>query len=89
VKVHKVRRVGNSNVIALPRELEPFGYRPGATVLIEHLADGSLRVIPTTQLRAVIREMGRQVIVEDREALNLLAEHDQNAGDDPRNIALG
>jgi antitoxin component of MazEF toxin-antitoxin module len=87
VKVLKVRRVGNSNVVALPRELEALGYTPGATVLIEHLEDGSLRVIPTTQLRDVIREIGRQVIEEDREALNILAEHDQAAGDARHAIA--
>lgn len=83
MKVLKVRRIGNSNVVAIPRELEAFGYAPGATVLIEHLHDGSLRVVPTTQLRDVIREVGRQVVDEDREALQILADHDRAAVDVP------
>jgi len=37
MKVVKVRRVGNSNVVSIPRELESRGYAPGTSVLIEEL----------------------------------------------------
>ena len=40
MKVVKVRRVGNSNVISIPKELEPQGYVPGASVLVEELPGG-------------------------------------------------
>jgi hypothetical protein len=30
VKVLKVRRIGNSNIVAIPRELEDAGYAPRA-----------------------------------------------------------
>ncbi|HWD69679.1 MAG TPA: AbrB/MazE/SpoVT family DNA-binding domain-containing protein [Solirubrobacteraceae bacterium] len=35
-----MRRVGNSNVVSLPRELEASGYVPGTSVLVEELPDG-------------------------------------------------
>jgi hypothetical protein len=41
MKVVKVRRVGNSNVVSLPRELEARGYEPGTSVLIEELEGAS------------------------------------------------
>ena len=37
MKVVKVRRVGNSNVVSIPRELEARGYAPGTSVLVEEL----------------------------------------------------
>jgi antitoxin component of MazEF toxin-antitoxin module len=38
----KVRRVGNSNVISLPRELEDRGFIPGTMVLMDVLPTGEL-----------------------------------------------
>ena len=51
VKIVKIRRVGNSNVISLPRELEQRGYSPGTAVLVQELPDGELRVVPAERLR--------------------------------------
>jgi antitoxin component of MazEF toxin-antitoxin module len=82
MRVLKVRRVGNSNVIAIPRELERLGYRPGASVVVDEQGDGSLRIVPAEQLRDLIRQAGRQVVAEDREALDILAKHDQASGRD-------
>ena len=42
MNVVKVRRVGNSNVISIPREFEAKGYAPGSSVLVEELPDGDL-----------------------------------------------
>ena len=50
MKIVKVRRVGNSNVVSIPRELESHGYTPGTSVLVEELR-GELRMLPTEQLR--------------------------------------
>jgi hypothetical protein len=55
MKVVKVRRVGNSNVISIPREFEAQGYVPGASVLVEELAGGELRIISTDTVRERIR----------------------------------
>ncbi len=76
MKTVKIRKVGNSNVVSIPRELESRGYTAGTEVLIEELASGELRIIPAPRLRELIREVGRQVIAEDQEALRILAEHD-------------
>jgi antitoxin component of MazEF toxin-antitoxin module len=52
----KIRQVGNSNMIALPRELEGIGYRPGQTVLVEAQPDGTLLILPAEQIRAALRQ---------------------------------
>jgi antitoxin component of MazEF toxin-antitoxin module len=79
MKVVKVRRVGNSNVVSLPRELEASGYVPGSSVLVEELADGELRIMPTDRVRERIRDVGRRIVSEHPEALQILAEHDPDA----------
>ena len=80
MKVVKVRRVGNSNVVSIPRELETRGFAPGTSVLIEELETGELRLIPTEQVRARIRDAGQRLVGEHAEALKILAEHDPAAG---------
>lgn len=87
MKVLKIRRLGNSNIVVLPRELEDAGYAPGVSVVVEKLEDGSLRVVPAEQIREVIRNVGRRVVEENRGALEILAEHDRVAGAPP--VAAG
>ena len=79
MKVVKVRRVGNSNVVSIPRELEARGFAPGTSVLVEELETGELRIIPTEQVRARIRDVGQRLVGEHVEALKILAEHDPPA----------
>lgn len=79
MRVVKVRRVGNSNVVSIPKEFEASGYTPGSSVLVEELAGGELRILPTDQVRERIREVGRRVVDEHSEALKILAEHDPGA----------
>lgn len=76
MKIVKVRRVGNSNVISIPRELEGRGFAPGSSVLVEELPGGELRILPTEKVRERIRGIGRRVVDEHREALAILADHD-------------
>ena len=76
MRIVKVRRVGNSNVVTIPRELETRGYTPGSSVLVEELADGELRILPTDRVRERIRDVGRRVVSEHPEALEILANHD-------------
>lgn len=84
MKIVKVRRVGNSNVVSIPRELEEHGYAAGTSVLVEQLDDGELRIVPTEQLRERIRSVGRRVVSEHPEALKILAEHDPDADSSSR-----
>jgi len=76
MKIVKVRRVGNSNVISIPRELEGRGFVPGTPVLVEELESGELRIMRTDQVHDRIREIGQRVVGEHAEALKILAEHD-------------
>lgn len=80
VKIVKVRRVGNSNVVSIPREFESSGYAPGSSVLVEQLADGELRILPSDQVRDRIRQSARRVVAEHPQALDILAKHDPADG---------
>ena len=85
MKILRVRRIGNSNMVSIPKELEAEGFTPGTEVLLEQMADGALRLVRTEAVSALIRDVGRQVIAEDREALEILAAHDRsNAPTPPR-----
>jgi antitoxin component of MazEF toxin-antitoxin module len=79
MKVVKVRRVGNSNVVSIPRELETRGFAPGTSVLVEELESGELRIIPAEQVRDRIRGIGRRLVGEHAEALKILADHDPDS----------
>jgi antitoxin component of MazEF toxin-antitoxin module len=76
MKVVKVRRVGNSNVVSLPRELEASGYVPGTSVLVEELPDGELRILPTDRVRERVRVIAARAVSERAEALEILAGYD-------------
>jgi antitoxin component of MazEF toxin-antitoxin module len=79
MKVVKVRRVGNSNVISIPREFEAQGYAPGTSVLVAELPGGELRIVSTEKVSERIREIGERVVAEHGEALQILADHDPDA----------
>lgn len=76
MKIVKVRRVGNSNVVSIPREFEANGFAPGDSVLVEELPGGELRILPTDRVRERIRDIGRRIVDEHQEALQILADHD-------------
>jgi antitoxin component of MazEF toxin-antitoxin module len=79
MKVVKIRRVGNSNVISIPREFEARGYTPGSSVLVEELSDGELRIMSTEKVSERIRQVGARLVAEHGEALQILADHDPDA----------
>jgi len=75
--VNRVRRVGNSNVISLPRELEAAGFAVGAQVVIQQLPGGEVRLTPADRVREMVSDRGHRVLAANREALRILADHDQ------------
>jgi antitoxin component of MazEF toxin-antitoxin module len=79
MKVVKVRRVGNSNVISIPREFEAQGYAPGSSVLVEKLPGGELRIMSTEKVRERIHDIGERVVVKHAEVLQILADHDPDS----------
>jgi antitoxin component of MazEF toxin-antitoxin module len=76
MKIVKVRRVGNSNVVSIPREFEASGYTPGSSVLVENLGDGELRILPTDRVRERVRQIADRVVSEHPEAMDILANYD-------------
>ncbi len=78
--VVKVRRVGNSNVVSLSREFEASGYVPGASVLVEELEDGELRILPTDRVRERVRQVANRVVSEHPEAMEILANYNPDDG---------
>jgi antitoxin component of MazEF toxin-antitoxin module len=81
MKIVKVRRVGNSNVVSIPREFEASGYVPGSSVLVEDLGDGELRILPTDRVRERVRQVATRVVSERSEAMAILANHDPDDAD--------
>ena len=77
MEIVTVRRVGNSNVISLPRALEELGYTVGTKVILDTQPNGDIIVRSSEAVRDRIRAIGRQVIVEDREALAMLEAYDR------------
>lgn len=75
-----MRRVGNSNVVSIPREFEANGFTPGSSVLVDELPGGELRLLPTDRLREQIKRIGRRVVTDHEEALRILAEHEPDSG---------
>ena len=83
MKIVKVRRVGNSNVVSIPREFEASGYTPGSSVLVEELADGELRILPADRVRERVRQIADRVVNGHPEAMDILANHSADADDTP------
>jgi antitoxin component of MazEF toxin-antitoxin module len=81
MKIVKVRRVGNSNVVSIPREFEASGYVPGSSVLVEDLGDGELRILPTDRVRERVRQIATRVVSDRSEAMEILANHDPDEAD--------
>ena len=81
VKIVKVRRVGNSNVVSIPREFEASGYTPGTLVLVEELPDGELRILPAERVRQRVRQIATRVVGEHPEAMKILAAYDPDDED--------
>lgn len=74
MEIVKIRKVGNSTVITLPRGLQDLGFTEGAQIVVEMTPEGEVRLIPVNNLRAVIRASGRKVADQHREALDILTE---------------
>ena len=83
MKIVKVRRVGNSNVMSIPREFEASGYTPGSSVLVEDVGGGELRILPTDRVRERVRQFADRIVGEHPDALEILANHDPDEPSQP------
>jgi len=73
----KIRRVGNSNVISLPRSLERHGFTEGAAVTVVPLRSGQVLLVPAEKLDDFIDELGQRVLDQNRDAIDKLAAYDR------------
>jgi antitoxin component of MazEF toxin-antitoxin module len=78
MKILKVRRLGDSNIVVIPREFERLGYTPGDRVVVEALPTGEILIRPADQLRATMDRLAARVVAADKEALDILAAHDRD-----------
>jgi antitoxin component of MazEF toxin-antitoxin module len=76
VHINRLRKVGNSKVISLPRDLERLGFVEGAQIAIQELPNGEVRLIPVDRLAVMVRSYGRRAVARNRAALNTLAADD-------------
>lgn len=72
----KIRRVGNSNMVALPKEWENDGFAPGAYVLVERDQTGEIRMLRAGDMAAKVDALADEMIEKHAEALRILTEHD-------------
>jgi antitoxin component of MazEF toxin-antitoxin module len=77
MEIVTVRRVGNSNVISLPRAFEDLGYTVGTKVVLDTLPTGEIVVRPAEVVRDRLRDLAREAIAENREALGILESYDR------------
>lgn len=80
----KIRRVGNSNVISLPRALEQLGFREGVEVVLVPTRHQELILMPVEHLESYIDGLGQRVVEENGEALAAAErERHRTTSDDP------
>jgi antitoxin component of MazEF toxin-antitoxin module len=79
MKMLKIRRIGNSNMVALPKEWEDDGFAPGAYVLVERDQTGEIRMLRAHDMASQVDALAEDMIEKHAEALRILAEHDRNA----------
>ncbi len=72
----KVRRVGNSNMVALPKEWAADGFCPGAHVLVERDEAGEVRILRAGDVPARIDALAGEMVEKHAVALQTLAAHD-------------
>jgi antitoxin component of MazEF toxin-antitoxin module len=73
----RIRRIGNSNMVALPSEFEAAGYRPGVEVVVQETPQGEIRIVRADLAAESTREAAKRLAQRHRSTLERLAEHDR------------
>jgi len=76
MKMLKIRRIGNSNLVALPKEWEESGFGPGAYVLVERDPTGEIRMLRAGDVTERIDVLAGKMVEKHAKALRLLRDHD-------------
>ena len=78
MKMVKIRRVGNSNMVALPKDWEDDGFSPGTYVLVERDHAGEIRMLRVGDVAAQVDALADEMVTKHAEALRILAEYDRD-----------
>lgn len=77
MKMVKIRRVGNSNMVALPKDWEADGFAPGSYVLVERDQAGEIRMLRAGDVTERVDALADEMLEKHAEALRILAQHDR------------
>lgn len=77
MKMLKIRRVGNSNMVALPKDWEADGFAPGTYLLVERDGAGEIRMLRAGDMAARVDALAGEMLEKHAEALQILADHDR------------
>lgn len=77
MKLLKIRRVGNSNMVALPKDWEADGFAPGDYVLVERDQAGEIRMLRAGDMAERVDALADEMVERHAEALRILADHDR------------
>ena len=72
MEIVKIRRVGNSNVVSIPRSVAGDDFPPGTQVLVSRNDQGEITITPADRVREQVLESGRRIARERSEALAIL-----------------
>ena len=72
MEIMKIRRVGNSNVVSIPRSVAGDDFPPGTQVLVSRNDQGEITITPADRVREQVLESGRRIARERSEALAIL-----------------
>ena len=81
MRIAKIRRVGNSNVVSVPRELEKLGFKDGEEVLFLPLRNGEVRLLSSSRLQEYADNLALDIATRNKPALDLLAAYDRDEVD--------
>lgn len=76
MKMLKVRRVGNSNMVALPKEWQGSGFGAGDFVLVERDSTGEIHMLRAGDIKGRIDTLADEMVDKHAKALKILADHD-------------
>ena len=79
MRILKVRKVGNSNVVSIPKEYEAAGFVTNADVALELAEDGFLylRPLPADERKQIILSAVQAATKRHRRAMQILEEYDR------------
>ncbi len=78
-----IRRVGNSNVVSIPRSFAGDEFPAGSQVLVARNDRGELTITPADRMHELVVASGQRIAREGAEALAILADQKpEESGED-------